>query len=91
MELRVPTEGHFAEGQGEHNVCLEVAEIIAENPFNEVQENQQRWTEEEKQKEQVEGKNEEREAVQETKKNKWRKCRRYGGPARKGGWLGWHM
>ena len=55
--------GHFAEGQREHYVCLEVAEINAENPSDEVNENQQRWTEEGKEKEQVEEKNEEREAV----------------------------
>ena len=60
--------GHFAEGQREHYVCLEVAQINAENPSDEGQENQQRWTEEGKEKEQVEEKNEEREAVQETKK-----------------------
>ena len=49
-------------------MCLEVAEINAENPSDEVQENQQRWTKEGKEKEQVEETNEEREAVQETKK-----------------------
>ncbi len=38
--------GHFAEGQGEHYVCLEVEESATE-----IQENQEVWNEEETEKE----------------------------------------
>ena len=53
--------GHFAEGQGEHYVCLEVEENPAENCSNDKQENQEVWNEDENGTEKAEENNSKRE------------------------------
>ena len=58
---------HFAEGQGEHYVCLEVEESATENCLNEIQENQEVWNEEENEK----GKEGESNDKRENKMNGW--------------------
>ena len=53
--------GHFAEGQGEHYVCLEVEENAAENISNGKQENQEVLNEDENKTEKAEENNNKRE------------------------------
>ena len=53
--------GHFAEGQGEHYVCLEAEENAAENCSNDKQENQEVWNEDENETEKAEENNGKRE------------------------------
>ena len=53
--------GHFAEGQGEHYVCLEVEENAVENCSNDKQENQEVLNEDENETEKAEENNSKRE------------------------------
>ena len=53
--------GHFAEGQGEHYVCLEVEENAAENCSNDKEENQEVLNEDEDEMEKAEENNSKRE------------------------------
>ena len=53
--------GHFAEGQGNHYVCLEEEDNAAENCSNEMQENQEVWNEEENETEKAKENNDKKE------------------------------
>ena len=68
--------GHFAEGQGNHYVCLEEEDNAAENCSNEMQENQEVWNEEENETEKAEENNVKRETkriVEPTERTKYQK------------------